>query len=277
VGTIVGRSADNPLPGKSAEASEIVPQLDELSRESGVAAVVLRINSPGGDVLASDLIWRAVRQLAAHKPVVVSMGDRAASGAYYIAVGAKHIFAEPNTITGSIGVWTLNANLAPLHKLLKIGLSNQKTGPHADLGHSIRELNPKERSRLKIRMQGYYEGFIEKVAAGRHMTTDHALSISDGRVYTGRRAHELGLVDSLGSLGDAIREATHLAGLAEEDVRVRIPRTPLSLSTAIRRVLSSGSSAAPDLVSFLGSLKTRVGAWNGRGLALMVNDYRLDP
>lgn len=177
-----------------------------------VKAVVLRINSPGGSSLASDVLWREVFITKKVKPVIVSMGDVAASGGYYMACAADSIFAQPNTITGSIGIFAILPNMKNfLNQKLGITFDGVKTGKFADLGDVTRPLNPEERAILQDQVNHGYLDFTNAVASGRNKTQKYIDSIGQGRVWTGAQALKIGLVDRLGGLDDAIHSAANKA------------------------------------------------------------------
>ncbi len=181
-----------------------------------VKAVVLRVNSPGGSALASDVIWREVLLTKKVKPVIVSMGDYAASGGYYIACAADEIFAEPTTITGSIGVFAIIPNMKGFfNNKLGITFDGIKTGEFADLGNVSRPLNNAEKMILQTEVNRTYNDFTKRVADGRKLTQTYVDSIGQGRVWTGEQALKLKLVDKLGHLEDAIAAAAKKAKLKE--------------------------------------------------------------
>lgn len=184
-----------------------------------VKAVVLRVNSPGGSSLASDVIWREVLLTKKAKPVIVSMGDYAASGGYYIACAADAIYAEPNTITGSIGVFAIIPNMKGfLNNKLGVTFDGVKTGQFADLGDISRPLTDAEKMILQREVNRTYQDFIKRVANGRHVSEAYVDSIGQGRVWTGEQAVKLKLVDKLGHLEDAIAAAAKKAKLKEYKV-----------------------------------------------------------
>jgi protease-4 len=188
--------------------------LKQLRKNSSVAGVVLRINSPGGAVGPSQEIYREVaRYRQAQKPLVVSMGSIAASGGYYIAAPAHTIFANPGTLTGSIGVIM---HLSRYDKLLgKVGVSMRviKAGKLKDIGSPYRQMQPAEQQLLQGVLNDTHEQFIEDIATGRMISPDTVSAIADGRIFTGRQARQLGLVDSLGGLEDALEYTRQLCGL----------------------------------------------------------------
>jgi protease-4 len=181
-----------------------------------VKAVVLRVNSPGGSALASDVIWREMLLTKKVKPVVVSMGNVAASGGYYIACAADKIFAYPNTITGSIGVFGIIPNMKEMfNKNLGITFDEVKTNPYADYIPITRPMNDAERMIITNDIETIYTTFITHVSEGRKLTVAQVDSIGQGRVWSGVDAKRLGLVDEFGGLNDAIKEAASLAKLKE--------------------------------------------------------------
>ena len=177
-----------------------------------IKAIVLRVNSPGGSALASEVIWREVALAKKVKPLVVSMGTYAASGGYYISCDANYIFADPNTLTGSIGVFSMLINpSAFLKNKLGITFDGVKTAPYADLGYATHPMTPQERNLFQSNVDTTYHTFLTRVAEGRKMTVAQVDSIAQGRVWTGKRAISVGLVDANGSLNDAIAYAAKLA------------------------------------------------------------------
>lgn len=189
--------------------------LEDARNDDNVKAVVLRIDSPGGSALTSELIWREIELTKKKKPVVVSMGNLAASGGYYIACNANTIFAEPNTITGSIGVFGTLPNFSPLAKKIGINAEQVKTHQNAS-GYSVFE--PLDENYKNVVLEGVehiYNTFVSRVAAGRKMTFAQVDSIAQGRVWAGRDAVKIGLVDKMGGLDQAIKHAASLAKITE--------------------------------------------------------------
>ncbi len=200
----------------SIGSETISKAIRKVRMDSKVKAVVLRVNSPGGSSLASDVIWREVALTKKVKPIIVSMGDVAASGGYYIACAADSIFAQPNTITGSIGIFAILPNLQKLmNDKLGITFDGVKTGQFADLGDNSRPLTPAERAILQSMINRGYDDFTTAVATGRHKTQAYIDSIGQGRVWTGAQALKIGLVDRLGNINDAIKSAAKMAKIKE--------------------------------------------------------------
>lgn len=183
-------------------------------KDSSVKAIVLRVNSPGGNAIASDIIWRELQQAAQVKPVVVSMGNYAASGGYYISCPATKIYADPTTISGSIGVFGLIPNAEKLLEQ-KLGLKTEvvNTNQNSDFPSVFRPMSPYEKEVMQMSIEQVYNGFIGKVASGRNMGVENVDSIGQGRVWSGSKAIGIGLADEAGGLEDAIRGAAELAGI----------------------------------------------------------------
>jgi protease-4 len=204
-------------------STTICDAIRKAKADKDVKAIVLRIDSPGGSALASDLIWHETQDLG--KPLVASMSDVAASGGYYIAMGADKIYATPGTITGSIGV--VGGKLA-VHGLYdKIGISTEtiERGRNSGLFSSSEKFTDSERDVIKSSMEDMYRQFTEKAAKGRHMPVEKLRALAGGRVYTGRQALGNGLVDQLGTLDDAIDQAKQLAGIGKDE-KVTIETLP---------------------------------------------------
>lgn len=203
--------------------------LRRLREDDRVRGVVLRLVSPGGDALASDLLWRELSLLSREKPLVVSMGDVAASGGYYLAMAAGSVLAEAGTLTGSIGVVGGKVNLAGLYQRLGVRREALERGARAGLFSEARAFTSGERSVLRAQMEAVYETFVARVAEGRGLAPEAVERVAQGRVWSGARAHGLGLVDSLGGPLEALAEVARRAGLgaAERvlvDVHPRLPR-----------------------------------------------------
>ncbi len=227
-GQIISGESGSPVFGGSLVGDRTLAELFEQVREDeDVAAVVLRVNSPGGSGLASDAIWHEIKRTReAGKPVVVSMGDYAASGGYYIAAAADAIVAEPGTLTGSIGVFGGKMNLAGLYDKLGITLHTWQRGQLSGLLSSTSDFNDAERAKFREFLEGFYQVFLTRVADGRGMTREQVHAVAQGRVWTGAQAKERKLVDELGGLDVALAKARTLAGIgADEDVGIlRLPK-----------------------------------------------------
>ena len=224
--------------GSGIACDELRDLLDTLRESESIRAVVLRVESPGGDSLASDLLWRAISLVAKEKPVVVSMGDVVASGGYYMAVAADALLAEAATVTGSIGVVGGKANLAELYRQIGLGKDAVERGARAGLLSENRGFTDDERSALEAEMASIYEAFTDRVAKGRGFSPERLSGLAEGRIWSGTRALSLGLVDAIGGPLEALREARKRAGLSLDervlvDVLPRAPRTP-SLGAILR-------------------------------------------
>jgi len=204
--------------GVIMDSEQVLKQLKDYSESGSIKAIVVRINSPGGAVVPSQEIYEELKRIRKEddKVVVASMGSVAASGGYYIAAGADSIMASPGTLTGSIGVIMEFATGKEL--MGKIGLKSEviKSGKMKDVGNFMRDMTDEERGYLQYVIDDVHEQFVEAVATGRHMKKDDVAALADGSVYTGRQALDLGLVDKLGSLDDAVDLAGEMAGIDGE-------------------------------------------------------------
>jgi protease-4 len=202
--------------------SKIASEIRKARESSSIKAIVLRVNSPGGSLTASDIIWREVEKTKGVKPIIASMSDVAASGGYYISMLCDTIVAQPNTITGSIGIFGMLFNLDPFLSD-KIGITHDvvTTGEYSDIMTVTRDLNDYERSIIQKGVNKGYQTFITKVAEGRGMSVEEVKKVASGRVWSGLQAKENGLVDVLGSFDDAILLAAEKAGIAD-DFRVSV-------------------------------------------------------
>lgn len=240
VGQILGGSPGGANQGNVITARTLNRMLNSVRKERAVAAVVLRVDSPGGSAEASDLIWRQVMRLAKRKPVVASMGDVAASGGYYIAMGADHVIAQPGTLTGSIGVVAGKINLSGLFERLGIHHEVVSYGDNAGFYSTSGDFSDSERARLRDRMADFYRIFVGKAAECRELDEDDLEQHARGRVWTGRQALDRGLVDSLGGFHDAVTVASDLAGHDKPLVAVTLQApgvpwwSPLRWMTSLR-------------------------------------------
>lgn len=215
---------------------KMIKALTNAVENKNVKAIVFRINSPGGSALASDLIWRAVEKAKEKKPVIVSMGNVAASGGYYIACGADRIFAEPTTITGSIGVFGMLPNAAKLAQ--KIGINSEVVSTHNNGANYsvVQPIDGRFKAVVKKGIETIYDNFLDRVAKGRNMTKAQVDAIAQGRVWTGLKALEIGLVDELGGLDNAVAYAATKAGIQNYSLK-EYPEYELDFS----ELLSIGS------------------------------------
>ena len=197
-------------------ANDVCKDLEDLMNDDDVKAVVLRVNSPGGSAYASEQIWRAVTNLKAKKPVVVSMGGYAASGGYYISCNANYIYSEPTTLTGSIGIFGMFPDVSQLlTEKLGVKFSEVKTNKHANFGAMSRSLNAEELALLDQYIGRGYELFRKRVADGRKLPVEQVEEIAQGHVWVGNDALKIKLVDAIGSLDDAVKKAAQLAKVKE--------------------------------------------------------------
>ena len=210
-GEIDGGSSASTDEGINSE--KVIKDLRKLKDDENVKAVVLRVNSPGGSAYGSEQIWYAVNQLKKEKPVIVSMGDYAASGGYYIACNADTIVAEPTTLTGSIGIFGMMPNAKGLTEKLGVNFDVVKTNPYADFGNLTRPMNDGEKGLMQMYVNKGYELFLTRCSDGRGISMEELDKIAQGRVWTGSTAKELGLVDELGGLDKALEIAIAKAGV----------------------------------------------------------------
>jgi protease-4 len=245
-----GKSRDVPLIGSRLVGSYTIARtLKQVREDPHVGAVVLRVESPGGSSLAADVMWREARLTAKVKPLIVSMGTYAASGGYYVASAGNTVFANPLTITGSIGIFYGKADVSELVKKIGVNTETYKTSPRAD-GESIyRPYTDDELRELQIKVQQLYEIFLDRVAESRKMTRDQVDAVGQGRVWTGRQAAARHLVDRLGGIREALDEARRQAGLADDApiAELPVPETTL-LDLALKL---AGASEPPAALSAL--------------------------
>ncbi len=221
----------------------LVESIRKLKDNDKIKAVVLRVNSPGGSGLASDIILRELNLLKAKKPLIVSMGDYAASGGYFIACHADSIFALPNTITGSIGVFSVLFNFQGLLKnKLGVTFDGVKTAPYADFPTVSRPLSPEEGARMQASIDTFYSMFKSRVSLGRKISVGDVDSIAQGRVWTGRAALNIHLIDALGNLDRAILSASRMAKITDYKV-VTYPEPGDKLDALMRRFKGNSASA----------------------------------
>lgn len=235
-GTInVGPSSDGVFGGDVVGSDTIVKAVNDAASDTSIKAIVLRVDSPGGSALASDLMWHALENAKAKKPVVVSMADVAASGGYYISCNANKIVAQPSTITGSIGVFMGKPVMKGLYDWL--GITNQYVmrGKNAGIFRETEKWTPEERSKMEDQANNIYFGnFVPKVSKGRGKTDEEVNTLGQGRVWTGTQARENGLIDEFGGLEKAIDIAKELAGLpSDKDVRRVVLPEPRPLLESI--------------------------------------------
>ena len=249
LGTIVsGESSE-----ENMGSSTIVKAINKANKDSTIKAIVLRVNSPGGSALASDVIWRSIEKTKVNKPVIVSMGDLAASGGYYISCGADRIFAEPNTITGSIGVFGMIPNLGRmLNNKIGITFDRVETNDHAAFT-MFKALDKKELSTFQKGVDQIYDTFISKVAMGRDgLKKSDVHKIAMGRVWSGKEALDLELVDEIGSLQSAIDFAASKVGI--ENNKVKLIHLPERKNDELLELLASleiGSKSSNEAMEYI--------------------------
>lgn len=208
-------------------------KLIRVAEDDDIDAVVMRVNSPGGSAFVSDVIWDAVEYVKSRKPIVISMGDYAASGGYYISCAANYIYAEPGTITGSIGIFGMFPSFAGTAEKIALTYDGVKTNQYADLGNALRPLTDGEKALFQKMVEQGYDTFITRVANGRNLSKAMVDSIGQGRVWTGEQALERKLVDAMGGLDDAIVKAAALAKMTNYKV-VYNDRAELSWKKMLR-------------------------------------------
>lgn len=241
----------------TAGSDTIAAALREAASDDSVCAIVLRVDSPGGTVTASETIWREVKRARKRgKPVVASMGAVAASGGYYVSMGADAIVANAGTITGSIGVFAGKLVLRDLMERLGVGSDTLRTNANADAWSIDAPFTPEQRANLEAEADLLYRDFVERAAEGRNLTTDAVDHVARGRIWTGADALDRGLVDELGGFRTAVRRAKVLGGL-DEDSDVRIVSYPGSSLLDMVRPRASSQPAAVSLPDALGALLGR--------------------
>ena len=245
-----GKSGYDPGNGVVVGSDTFVEQLRRLRNDDAIKAIVLRVDSPGGSSVASDVMWRELmitRDQKPSRPLVISMSDLAASGGYYISVPGHVIVAQPGTLTGSIGIFA--GKFVIDSTLNKVGVATQtvKSGKNADIYSPFARFSPEQRAKVGQYMEGFYQSFITKVADGRHSTPNRIDAVAQGRVWTGAQAKDRGLVDALGGLDTAVSIAKERAHIpADEDVEL---------------VVYSARRSFFDAITELGRSSSAVGAW----------------
>ena len=238
-GVIVSRAG--PFDAMAATSTRIIDQVGKAASDDDVKAIVLAVNSPGGGVVASDQIYHSL--VTQTKPLVVSMGELAASGGYYVSVPADWIIATPNTLTGSIGVISEFINIQGLMQEYGVEAVTIASGPRKDFGSPFRSMTNKEREYWQDLTNDTHSAFVDIVAKGRDLSTETVLQLADGSVYTGRQALTVGLVDALGYEDDAILKAAQLAGIEGEprivEYRDELTLQDILVGFATRRTLPS--------------------------------------
>ncbi len=205
------------ITGPITDADAQIKLLKKYAKDESVKAIVLRLDSPGGQVAPAQELYRQIRDIRKDgKPVVASFGSVAASGAYYIACAADKIFANPGTITGSIGVVAQFPNIQQLGEKVGVKVAVIKSGEHKDMGNPFRELAPEEQELIQKVIDDVYQQFVDAVAEGRGMDATYVRKLADGRIFSGRQAKDLGLVDELGGLEESIKDTAKSVGIEGE-------------------------------------------------------------
>jgi len=229
-GTIIDGEGEG---GSYLGSKSFAESMRKVREDENIKAVVLRVNSPGGSAVASDVMWREIEITKKLKPVVVSMGDYAASGGYMISCNANKIYAQPNTLTGSIGVFLIVPEISEfMDNKLGITFDTASTSKHADFPSVVRPFDEREAQILQAGVDSTYLKFKQMVAAGRNMTVDQIEAIAQGRIWIGAKAKEIGLVDEIGGIDEAIAGAKQLAGLKDYKI-VEYPRQEESVLESI--------------------------------------------
>lgn len=225
--------------GVITQSSEVIGEIHQYLADDGVKAIILRVDSPGGGVGPSQEIYQEVVKAKKKKRIVTSMGAVAASGGYYVACASDLIVANPGTITGSIGVIMQFSNFEELLK--KIGIKGMviKSGEHKDMGSPFREMTPEEKRIMQATLDNVHDQFIRAVAEGRNLDRTKVTPLADGRIMTGEQAKQVGLVDVMGNLQDAVDEASKLAGI-EGRPQVIYPKKKLSILEFLIKETASG-------------------------------------
>jgi protease-4 len=240
---IDGKSRDIPIIGSRLVGSyTVVKALKEAREDPRIGAIVLRVESPGGSSLAADVIWREAVLTAKVKPLVVSMGTYAASGGYYIATAGNVIYANPLTVTGSIGIFYGKADVSELFRKIGISTETYKTSPRADGESMYRPYTDDEIRELERKVRQLYDIFLERVAEGRKMSRDAVDAVGQGRVWTGRQAYDRKLVDRLGGIREALAEARRLGRLADDSPITELPIPESSLLGVVMKLAGVGEA-----------------------------------
>ena len=276
-----GRSGYNSTQGSVVGSDTVIENLREARNDSTVRAIVLRIDSPGGSAIASDVIWREVVLTRADTPVIASMSDVAASGGYYIAMPAQAIVAQPATLTGSIGVVAGKFVVGEAFSKLGANIESVSQGRFAEINSPVRAFSSAERAKVQVQLDAVYETFVRKAAEGRAMTRERIHAVAQGRVWTGRQGQQMGLVDELGSLDHAVAIAKQYADIEPETgVELVIYPPARGLLETLRRPLASvHNSLLASLFSstemhVLNALSAPLRLFNrGEALTLMPNVF----
>jgi protease IV len=214
-----GKSAYDPLNGPVVGSDTLVQYIRQIRGDDSLKAIILRIDSPGGSSVASDVIWRELvlmRDRKPERPLIASMSDLAASGGYYIAMAAQQVVAQPATLTGSIGIYGGKVVTGGVFNKLGANIESVKDGKNAEMYAGVRPFSPTERAKLEEQLQAFYDQFVEKVAEARHTTPEKIDAVGQGRVWTGSQARQIGLVDAIGGLDRAVALAKQRAKIPQD-------------------------------------------------------------
>ena len=257
-----GKSSHDAVNGAIVGSDTMVEQIRRIREDESVKAIVLRVDSPGGSTVASDVIWRELtitREQKPERPLIASMSDLAASGGYYISMPAEVIVAQPATLTGSIGIF--GGKIVIGETLAKIGVATEtvQSGRNATISSPFEPFTPEQREKIMAYMRVFYDGFVQKAAAARSRTPAQLEEVAQGRVWTGQQARDRGLVDMLGGLDTAIAVAKERAGIpADEDVELVAYPAPRTLYEAVAEQLGGTSGATGVLARLAGGSEARV-------------------
>ncbi len=279
IGAIVGgESTEDAMFGRVMGSDTIAKAFESAREDETIDAVVFRIDSPGGSDVASDIIWREATLTREKKPVVVSMADVAASGGYWIATASDAIVAEPTTITGSIGIYAGKFNLRGLYDKIGVSVEGVESSANADFYSSNRSFTPEEREKLRDILEEGYRAFLKRVAESRKKTEDEVHSVAQGRVWSGRDAKEIGLVDELGGFKRALEIAKEKAGFAADarvELRIFPEKKPL-LQYLLSSLTVSANSRLLDPLQILARSPILRLAASGAPLVLMPFQLQID-
>jgi protease-4 len=263
-GNVVVGEDDSPTGAPSLASDDVSQALEDAAEDPEIAAIIFRVDSPGGSPLAADIVWRAAaRAKQAGKPFVASVSNVAASGGYYVLCGADEILAPAASLVGSIGVFVVRPVLGGLLDKLAIGYESMTRGEHADILLATRPLDAGGRERIHAELDAIYDVFLDRVAGGRGLSREQVHAVGRGRVWTGAQAVDIGLVDSLGGLRAAVRRAKERAGIdADADVALVPYPTPRTLLEQLDEAFRGAAVAAlPRLPGLLRSLEPLAGPW----------------
>jgi protease-4 len=257
-----GESSRDAVNGAVVGSDTMVEQIQRIRDDESVKAIVLRVDSPGGSTVASDVIWRELtitREENPERPLIASMSDLAASGGYYISMPAEVIVAQPGTLTGSIGIFGGKIVIGETLAKIGVGTETVQSGRNATISSPFATFTPEQREKIMAYMRVFYDGFVQKAAAARSRTPAQLEEVAQGRVWTGEQARDRGLVDMLGGLDTAIAVAKERAGIpADEDVEVVAYPAPRTLYEAVAERLGGTAGTGGILARLIGSSEARM-------------------